>query len=306
MVNQDHVIAFLDSTDALSTPTLAPYLASVGVPDIAGTDAESQWYSNPDLYPGSASIRQSEDGALQYGITQGKPKIGILYCVEFALICSTAAAQTTKDAPTMGGTVVYNQQISLASPDYTSECLGAKSAGVQQLQFYGDPASAIRLMSDCHNQGYSPLFTTVAIIFSPALLASSSTVAGLVGATPWFPFMVQSPATAQFDNAFQQYTGGPPNSEFDAFSWVGGLIMQAASKNLPAANPTSAELIAGLDTIQNDTFGGLATPVTYQAGQPAVSSTCSFFMTVQGNGTYGAPNGLQQTCLPASFAQGTQ
>jgi hypothetical protein len=113
--------------------------------------------------------------------------------------------------------------------------------------------------------------------------------------------LVQNAQTATFDQAVQAATGQAPNTEWDANAWVAGLTLEAAAANLPASNPTSAEIIAGLDTIKNDDFGGLTTPTTYTAGQPTPSPTCYFLMSV-GQSSYEAPIGMNTQCLPASFS----
>ncbi|HEX3796943.1 MAG TPA: ABC transporter substrate-binding protein [Acidimicrobiales bacterium] len=299
MVQADHVIAFISNDGVLSTPTIAPYLQQEGVPTIGGTDVETQWYSNPDFYPHGAGIRVTVDGAIKDDIQAGYTKIGQITCVEFALICGNVSTLIEQDAPTLGGQEVYNASVSLAQPDYTSECLGAQSAGVTTLFLGLDPASIDRFVQDCANQNYHPHYIAISLVFAPALLNTPLTV-GILATSPVFPFMVQAPATAQFDQAVQESTGGSPNSQFLASAWVAGLILQAASKNLPA-NPTAADVVAGLDTIKNDDFGGLTVPLSYTAGQPTASPTCYFSLEVTSGG-FSAPDGLQTQCLPASFS----
>jgi branched-chain amino acid transport system substrate-binding protein len=64
--------------------------------------------------------------------------------------------------------------------------------------------------------------------------------------------------------------------------------------------PTSSPsvLIAGLDKVSNDTFGGITPPLTYTAGKPA-SVPCSFLVGIK-NGNWTELAGLKTVCLPAS------
>ena len=299
MVQQDHVIAFIANDNALTTPTIAPYLEKMKVPTIGGLDIEPQWFSSPDFFPGGASIRVTVDAGMKAGIDSGNTRIGIVACVEFALICSNAANVAVHDAPLLGGQVVYNSNASLAQPDFTSLCLAAKGAGVNNWLVAMDPGSVTRLTTDCANQGYRPRYFTDALVLINYIVTQNTV--GLLAASPIFPYSVVTPATAQFDQAVQQTTGGAPTSEFEAMAWVAGLILQTAATGLPPANPTSINVLAGLQQIKSDSFGGLTSPMTYTAGQATTSPTCYFMLQVQA-GRIGAPNGLARQCLPASFA----
>jgi branched-chain amino acid transport system substrate-binding protein len=300
MVEQDHVIAFLSNADLLTTPTIAPYLQQMGVPAIGGTLTESEWTTNPDFYPQGATLRPLVDGSMNIGIQKGDKNVGVIACVEFALICSSVANIIQRDGPALGGKVVYNASVSLAQPDFTSQCLSAKSAGVNNFWLAMDPNSDLRLANDCAAQNYHPIYNTLVLAFTPLLLTSPNAV-GMVAAGSVFPFMEVTPATAQFDQAVQQSTGGPPTTEFEASAWVSGLILQQASINLPVANPRPADVVAGLDQIKNNNFGGLTDSLTYTNGQPTQSPSC-FFVAGVVQGGFNAPYGMTPQCLPTNFA----
>jgi branched-chain amino acid transport system substrate-binding protein len=305
MVQQDHVIAFIALANPLTIPTIAPYLEQEKVPVIGGGDlAESTWFTNPDFFPQGASLRITLSGALEQGIDHGDKKIGVIVCVEFALICSNASSLIDQTAPTIGGQVVYSASVSLAQPDYTTECIDAKSAGANVLFLGMDNASQIRFINDCDNQDYHPQITTLSIAADSLELTSPVTV-GTYTAGPVFPFNVVAPATATFDQSFQEITGAPATSEPEANAWVSGLVLQTAAKNFPVSNPTSADVLAGLYQIKDDDFGGLTSAMTYVQGQVTASPTCYYPLDVV-QGGYSAPYGMQPQCLPASLASGTQ
>jgi branched-chain amino acid transport system substrate-binding protein len=297
MVQQDHVLALVSMADPLSLPTIAPYLQQAGVPVVGGVLVESQWYTNPDLFPQGSAFRVTVDGSVKAGIDQGATKVGVIACVELALICSNAANDLQQDTAAMGGQFVYSASVSLAQPDFTSQCLGAKAAGVTNLFLSLEPNSDIRLIGDCANQNYHPTFSTLGFALIPELI-NTPNANGMVTASGVFPFSAVSPATAQFDQAVQQATGGPPNSGLFAAAWVAGLVLQTAANELPATNPTPADILAGLYRIKNDNFGGLTSPITYTKGQPAVSPTCYWPIDVK-SGAAVAPLGLQSQCLPS-------
>jgi branched-chain amino acid transport system substrate-binding protein len=282
----------------LSTPTIAPYLQSVGVPAIGGTLAEENWFTNPDFFPEGSEAQIGNYIGVKVGIERGLTKVGVIYCVEFALLCSTDAQQTEQNASQLGGQVVYDEQVSLAQPDYTSECLSAKNAGVNNFEVILEPNSMVRFVNDCAIQGYHPYISTAGLVFDSTLLGTPNTN-GMVAGASVFPFSVEAPATAVFNQAFQQITGSAPNDEFEAMAWVSGLILQAAGKDLPA-NPTPADVINGLDQIKNDTFGGLTVPITYMKNQATPTQPCAWPLVIN-NGAFTAPGGMTPTCLASTY-----
>lgn len=300
LVQQDHVVALIASDNALSEPTVAPYLDQMGVPTIGGDSVLSQWYTNPDFFPDGPSVRVTTDAVLQASINQGHKKVAVLACVEFALICSNVEQIIAHDTPLLGGQVVYSASVSLAQPDFTSECLGAEQAGANMVYLALDPASQDRVAEDCANQNYHPQYASTGLTFTPALLSTPNTD-GELGASDVFPFSAQGPETAQFDQAVEEATGGPPTTELESFGWVAGLVLQAAAKDFPASNPTAADVVAGLDQIRNDTFGGLTVPITYVSGQPTTSPTCSYLLEIV-KGSFVDPDGLNTQCVPPAFA----
>lgn len=300
MVEQDKVIAFLNNLNPLSSASIFPAIEKYGIPIIGGLGAEPEYYTRPLSFPGASSPRVQSDAAVKYGIDQGHTKVGIIYCAEFASLCEANAKHVNVDAPQIGGDVVFSQQVSLAQPDYTSQCLAAKSAGVTNLLLVLDPASVVRLADSCANQNYRPYLGMLGFVFGDILLRTKNTE-GLVGAGSAFPFPFRTPATEAFHQQFQETVGRAPGAGAEANAWVGGLILQEGGRDLPA-NPTPADLVRGLTKIKKNNFGGLASAaMTYGEGQAHPSPTCAFMVKVV-NGGYEAPNGLKPTCLPESFS----
>jgi branched-chain amino acid transport system substrate-binding protein len=300
MIQQDHVVAIIAEDTPLSLASITSYAQSAGVPLIQGENASSQWYTTPDLFPVGSSIRLGVDGDIQNLVAAGRTKVGAIACVEFALICSNVASYVQEDAAPLGGQFVYDANVSLAQPDYTSECLAAQAAGAQALILLMDPDSQVRFANDCANQGYHPTFATINETFTPVLLQSPNTV-GEVAAGPVFPYNVMDAATAAFENAGKEATGSYPSTELEAVAWVSGLVLQAAAQGFTASSATPAEVVQGLYQIKNNDFGGLTSPITYTSGQPTASPTCYTVQAIAQSGVV-APDGLALHCLPSSFS----
>jgi hypothetical protein len=89
-----------------------------------------------------------------------------------------------------------------------------------------------------------------------------------------------------------------PTSAVDG--WVTMTVLGAAAKagNL-GDHPTSAALEAGLNTIKNDTFGGLTVPLTFANGAEVNPPNCDYWVKVN-HGQFQVLNQGQPECVPVA------
>ena len=299
MVENQGVVAFVGNQIPLTAPGADQYLQSKGVPIVSGEGAHSLWQTSPVMFFPGASWGPQWAGMALAAASRGKPKLAILYCGE-AEPCRTgnqafSTYKSTLDAA--GVSVVYSAQVSIVQPDYTAECLQAKNKGADAVITAMDANSLSRVVRSCRAQGYNPLYLTggLALVTS---LKDDANLQGqdLIGINPMTPWVsTDTPAVQEFQNAIQTYNPSMDNSEAAVTVWLGGMALRAASKNLPA-NPTSADIVAGLNTITNETFGGMTPPITFTAGQPHPSIDCYYTVELTG-GQWIAPSGSQDACL---------
>lgn len=295
MIDEDHVLAFLNNLNGTNSASVIPYITGRGIPIVGGTGLEPETWSMPDVFPGASSPRVQSMLTVKAGIDQGFKNVGIIYCTEFALLCKSTTAFVEANASKVGGSVVFKQQVSLAQPDFTSQCLAAKSAGVDNFLLFLDPNSVLRLADACAAQNYHPRYATVGVVMASNLTSSPNTE-GLVGPPNSFPFSYSGPESADFRRAFIEVTGNLPTSNFQASSWVGGLILQEAAKRLPA-DPKPADLFAGLYAMKATTFGGLApSPLSFHPGKPAETTVCGFMAQIHSQ-AFVVVGGLKPRCL---------
>jgi branched-chain amino acid transport system substrate-binding protein len=273
-VEKYHVIAIVANANILTEPSTASYLDQVRVPSIGGDDTVPTWFTNPMFFPSGPDSKVILNGALRYWVAKGDTKVGVFACVEYSLICSNDAQIVKNDAASDGADFVWSGSGSLAQPDFTSACLSAKAAGANVLDVAFDPASIARFANNCAVQGYHPAMFGTSLQFD--LQLENSNTVGWLGGSPAFPFMVNTPATASF--------------------------LQAAAAHLPA-KPTAADVLAGLYTINHDTFGGLTPPLTYTTGKPTTTPLC-YYLFQYGSSGPTSPDGVKQQCLPSSYANG--
>src|SRR5207248_1381541 len=103
--------------------------------------------------------------------------------------------------------VVYEAKISLAQPDYTAECIQAKTHGAEAMWTMGDTNSVGRIARSCARQGFTPLYVNAHSIQDDAMAGFSGLEGGLVGTQPQAPWFLTSgtPGITEYTNAIRRY-----------------------------------------------------------------------------------------------------
>jgi branched-chain amino acid transport system substrate-binding protein len=293
MVEGQGAIALVASMIPLSFPGIRPYLDQKGIPLVGGDVTLADWIEDPLIFPQGTDVHSISVGAVQLITAGGLGKLAILYCGE-SPSCK-ALADAASSTPPPGVHVVYEGQISIAQTDFTTECLQAKSQGAQSIFVAADANSVIRVGRSCAQQQSKPRYGTASIAVGPQLAADPN-MNGLIAPVnnaPWF--LNNTPGTKAFANAMRTYAPGAPLSAPAASMYASGKLLEAAASHLgPVAK--SADLVAGLTSLRNQTLDGLAPPLTFVSGRGTGPIPCYFVVAVQ-NGQWVAPNGANPQCV---------
>jgi branched-chain amino acid transport system substrate-binding protein len=103
-----------------------------------------------------------------------------------------------------------------------------------------------------------------------------------------------TPATAKFQQAVQQYAPSLRLSGGTAMAWASGQMVAKVAAHI-GEQPTSQDLLDDLWTIHNETLDGLTPPLTYVKNQPTPPVNCYFFIEMKG-GKWTAPSGDAYAC----------
>ena len=225
---------------------------------------------------------------------RGKAKLGTVVCIE-APYCDNADNTIARDAKPNSLEHVYRARASLAQPDFTAECLAARNAGVEVFFVLEDQNSISRVAASCARQGFKPIYATIPTV-TVDQLKNDANLDGLLSSSNVFPyFQSGTPATDEYQQAMRTYGTGVTPGVSVAMGWVAGKVIERAGTQLPEP-PTSAALLAGLWTINNDRLGGLAAPLTFIQDQPAESPACWYNIEVHGN-KWVSPDGYELRCV---------
>lgn len=296
LVENQKVVAFISNMTILTLSASLQYLEGKRIPTIGGDTTNVLWNQSPMLFPQSTSINELIKAVPRTAVADGAKKFGLLYCIE-AEVCRNVNKVLWDDngATGVGAEKTFNAQVSITQPDFTSECLQMQSRGVQAVFAATDGATAIRIAQSCARQGFKPRYyiASLVVIEGQAKVKELDGTRAPVGNFPW---MASVGAAGEYAQAMSKYAPGLINSQGTSAAWVSGKVLEkAAAKIAAGAQPTSDAILRGLWTVKNDTFGGLAPPLTFLENKPAPEARCYFYVELAG-GQWASKSGMKQTC----------
>ncbi len=298
LVQQDHVQVIFDLSDNLES-AFAKVVDTAKVP-VLGQSESPVLGTDPNFYSTGTTVEPLIWGELKAATVGKVSKISGLYCAEIAS-CAQTVPLITALGKSVGVSLAYSASISSTASSYTAQCLGSKNAGANGVTVGAASDVALRVAENCAAQGYKPTYVSTAGEMTTPWLQQPA-VNGAVGNTqdvPWFDDSI--PATKAMQAAISQYSPSVLTSaSFGAtatIGWAAGTVFATVAKtaNLTPDSSQTA-IIAGLDTVKNNTFGGLTPPLTYTAGK-AAQVPCSFVAGIS-NGKWTEPIGLKTICMP--------
>lgn len=294
MVESKGVTVFMANFWVLSASGARAYLEEKKIPVVGGDVASAVWFKSPMFFPMGASFDTLSVGSLKTMVDLGHKKIAIAYCAEVEA-CHVYHDAAKARAASVGATIVYSAQVSLAQPDYTAECLQAQRSGAEALMLGVESTALSRFARSCKQQGFTPPLVTASLSMI-ASTAKDPNLEGILAPVATFPFPANDlPATKEYKAALARYAPTLEESGTTSAAWASGALLREASKALPD-QPTSVDFLKGLWQIKGNNLGGLTGPLTFREGQPAPDFTCYFLQSITG-GKFTAPIGTKQTCL---------
>jgi branched-chain amino acid transport system substrate-binding protein len=296
-VEQDHVLAFVYNDAPLTGQASVDYLNRKHIP-VVGSELAGQWfYQSPYFFPEAASGLVLTDvsvrGVANVVVPQGKTKVAFLTCVE-AQYCTDAARVWPGIAPQVGLQVVSNGSASLATPDFTSQCLNAQGRGAQVFIMAMDSNSVDRVAANCAAIGFRPVFSWASSVTIDRHRADPNLNGAVlpIPSAPWF--LKSNAAIADFQATMARYAPGVIVGGSSENGWVSAKLFEAAASTL-SATPTTSDILAGLWSLRSDDLGNLTIPLTFAKGQNAPPVECWYVATI-GGGNWTSPDGGQRHC----------
>jgi len=286
---KEGIVAFLGNIQVLTIDAMKSVIEESGVPIIGGDLTNNTWFTNPLLFP-----QGSPPQAISYGYHVAatevfkKTKVGNVYCLEVPQACkeiNTAFGEFDKQFPTE---VVYTQQISITSPDYTSQCIEAQKAGVEVMAITNDAPTQNRWANSCAKVGHKPNYVLypLGVGNEGQFLGNPNLGNGYVPMNH-FPWMAGTdkfpgnPAMQYYQRQVAKYNPGYNAGGAASLGWQAGALLVAGSFALPPADqPVKKEdFLNGLYQFKGQdwtTLGGLTGPLVFTKGKNPFVKYCLY------------------------------
>jgi branched-chain amino acid transport system substrate-binding protein len=293
-VLDEHAIALVNLfASSGGTSPVRTFAQNHNIPIVGGDGVEDDWFQSPVMFDPSASTQADEYAWAAEMKRLGLTNVGAIYCAESSN-CAHLEQGWKAYASQVGLKVTYESEQSLATPNFSANCINARSNGVQAILVVMDGASATRLAGNCSQQGYNPPYVPAILLDHPP-----ADMNGSIGALDVFPWFLTSgsPALSEYGAAVRRYVHTPLDN-FSAKGWVNAKLLQAALTGHVSAVPTSKEIFDGLAALSGSTLGGLTGPLSFPAGKAHPPLVCTYKIVAE-NGQWTAPQGMSLgDCMP--------
>ena len=287
---KEGVVAFLGNIQVLTIDAMTTVVKESGVPIIGGDITNNTWFSNPLLFP-----QGSPPQAISYGYhvaaskVFNRKKIGNVYCLEVPQACKEInTAFQEFDAAFPDQKAVYTQQISITSPDYTSQCLDAQRAGVEMMAITNDAPTQSRWANSCAKVGFKPDYVLypLGVGNEHQFLGNPNLGNGYVPMNhfPWMAGTKKFPGNGAMQYYQQQvakYNPGFNSGGAAALGWQAGALLVAGSFALPPADQQvkTQDFLKALYQFKGQewtTLGGLSGPLVFTEGKNPFVKYCLY------------------------------
>ncbi|HYH49871.1 MAG TPA: ABC transporter substrate-binding protein [Acidimicrobiia bacterium] len=290
MVENRGVVAIIPFA-VLTHSGLGPYVKEKRIPLIGGDHASENYCTNEMYFPqGTCREGWAWGGMKALAELFKERNLGVLVCVE-SEICPFTLDVAKKYATSLGFKLVYSGQASIASPDFSAQCLSAKSAGVDVLLIQMELNSMRRIGGQCGRQGFKPKYGSFQ---QDETFLSVPEYEGMPLGNQTFSYSYEGPETAEFRKALAQYAPQASNGGYFSNAWAAAKTFEKAASQVKGPI-TSAAILEQLWTFKNETLANLTVPMTFVKDQPTVPPFCVYVTTV-GKGKVDAPFGLKPLC----------
>jgi branched-chain amino acid transport system substrate-binding protein len=291
-VEREGVQTFVFNPDSFAAQAAADYLDQKGIPVIGGGGGEMFTYDRAMQFPVYAMgvLMQTNQvfQASRVFLAKGMKKIGTAECVE-AEYCPIFKNTVKEIGTKLGFEVVYQADVALTSPDYTSNCLEAKNRGVQAWITSLDGQTNHRLVNSCAKLGMKTPITAASLQGNADFKDNPNMEGSVIGMNtrPWF--FTDDPHVAEYQRVLTKYSKGTAFEPSSINGWTTAKAFEHALRKVnfaPSATFTAKDTLAGLYALNGDNLDGLTYPLHFSADQPKKKKIACGYPVVVGKGTF--------------------
>jgi branched-chain amino acid transport system substrate-binding protein len=299
MVEVDKVQAFYATRDFLTGQAYMSYLEEKKIPVITTcacnpVDGPSPMTFDPYLVAGGEGGVWMHVGPLL--TLSEKRKVALMYCRE-APICVVIRNNMKKVEKTLGITIVWEGQNSIAQPDYTAELLSARNSGADSIVSINDNDTNIRILRDKRRLAWDVPYSTQFSNHDDRFLKFAGADAEGILLSGSIANYDVSPKMADFRAAMAKYQPGLGASDFAAGAWSSGKMLEKIASRF-GDTVTTQDILEGLYSLNKETLDGRIAATTYPRDKPHDRvNLCIIPLTIK-SGKFVPKNGDEFFCEP--------
>jgi len=282
LVEEEKVIAIVGET-SVADGAFQAYVEGKKVPVVGGLAPEKTFLVSPYFFASGTSSVVTTYGMMKEAKAAGASKVGTLYCAE-SPVCAEVDG-LGKAFAQMIGVEWQSGKISATQPNYTAQCASLKDGDADAVFMAHNSTVGVRVAADCTKAGYSPRQVGQLNAVAPVMLASEDFDGAILTGANAAQTDESVPGIKDFRSALESYESGlTDDPQFNILvlqSWAGAKLFEAAASKVELTpESTSADVLAGLYALKDETLDGIAAPLNFTPGKPAFPS-CYFVSTVE-------------------------
>ena len=271
LVQNKKAVALVANFVPLSISGFKSAVDELKVPVVGGDLFNSIWWADPLFYPVGTHVTAQAVGSTTAMAKAGADKVAVIYCIEGA-ICPPYKDAIRQYADSSGYSVVYDVQVSLTQPDFTSQCQSAKNAGATAINMIVDGSAVGRVARSCAAIGYFPKLAVASLgaTFDQNDKNVRKASVSIASAThDWYSTEV--PGQKALQESMKRYAPTVKLNSTAPLAWADGMMVKVAIEKLGAkalgVPITSVMVREGLAMVKNETLGGLVKPNSFSPTQ---------------------------------------
>lgn len=310
LVEQDDIVAMM-VTDSVAEGAVGEYLDSQNIPIIgSGGYNQDVWNKLPNFYTQSANSLVVIQSLLTAAVATDAKEFVAAVCAETATCAEGADAVFGPGTEAAGLGYGGFVKVSSTAANYTAECLSFNKKKADFITVLVPVDTAVRVMSDCVQQGYKGAFATSSTSFNPSKYGKISGMK-MIGTLNGFPWWADAAPVKRFRDAMDKYESDTDIASTSTTTVWASLELFKKALGDDTASVTRDSVFAAYGGIKDETLDGLLPqPITYTKGQAAPVVNCFWqydfkagdknptLIAPQGESGNGATGDLATACTP--------
>jgi branched-chain amino acid transport system substrate-binding protein len=246
-------------------PPIRDFMTQKSLPVIGGTPYTNEFDWHPMFFQVQPGQAEGVYGQVAAARDVGAKYFENFYCSDIAA-CATSVAET-KYAAEREGLKFRAESGGITQPDFTANCLSAKSAGVDFFQANGP--GLVNIVRDCARQNYHPTYAQGGAANQTVIDAAKGE--NVAGNLYEFGIFYNGPEVQRFRKALTHTDQSVENgtaTQTSVHVWLGLEMIGAIAKRLTQANPTRQDFINTIYTIKGESLDGQIAPIDYTVQKP--------------------------------------